>query len=180
MKYEVRCECGKVHAVSGADAGATLSCVCGRAVEVPALHQMRTLAGQGAVPILVQVRGMIATGRLPGSRDCVCCRRPARGVLRVGLGCEPTPGDERTGANAAGCLLGWFLGGPAGLLFGAGTAQMVKHASPDVSVVVPLPVCEACRSSHNDPATLRLSLRQIPEYAALLDQYPKAHITLQR
>jgi hypothetical protein len=70
------------------------------------------------------------------------------------------------------------MGGPAGLLFGAGTARMVKKASPDVSIVVPLPVCDACRPSHNDPATLRLSLRQIPEYAALLDQYPNARIIL--
>jgi hypothetical protein len=178
MKYEVRCECGKAHAVSGADAGATLNCACGQRVEVPPFHQLRSQAGQSAVPILAQVRGLIATGLLPGPRVCVCCRRPAKGVMQVGIGCETTPGSDRSGGDAAGCLLGWLTGGPAGLLLGAGTARMVKKASPDVSIVVPLPVCDACRPSHNDPATLRLSLRQFPEYAALLDQYPNARIVL--
>lgn len=180
MKYEVRCECGKVHSVSGADAGASLSCACGRRVEVPPLHQLRTQTGQRAVPILVQVRGLVATGRLPGRRECVCCHRPVTGLMQVGIGCEPTPGDGRGGAEAAGCLLGWITAGPAGLLFGSGMAHMVKNASPDVSVVVPLPVCDACRPSHNDPATLRLSLRQIPEYAALLDEYPSALLALRQ
>jgi hypothetical protein len=53
---------------------------------------------------------------------------------------------------------------------------MVKNESPDVSLVVPLPVCDACRPAHNDRATLQLSLRQIPEYATLLNHYPNALI----
>src|SRR5262245_58305082 len=100
MKYEVRCECGKSHAVSAADAGASLRCACGRTVEVPPLHRLRTVEGETAIPLLVQVRGMIANGQLPGARVCVRCQRPTNDMARVGLGCEPTPGEAEARSEA--------------------------------------------------------------------------------
>lgn len=175
MKYDVRCECGKTHLVAGADAGASLPCSCGRTVEVPPLHCLRAQAGDSAMPILIQIRGMVANRALPGTQDCACCHRKTNGLMQIGIACEPTPGDDRGGGRAFSCLLGWLVG-PIGILAGAATVQMIKKESPDLSVVVPLPICDSCRPMHGDNATLRLSLRQIPPYAALLNRYPNALI----
>ena len=93
MSYEVRCECGKAYPVGAADAVVSFSCACGKTVDVPPLHMLRTRDGEAAVPILVRVRGLIANGQLPGPRVCVLCRLPTQGMARVGLECEPTPGE---------------------------------------------------------------------------------------
>src|SRR4051812_30366828 len=100
MKYDVRCECGKALSVSGADAGASLPCFCGRMVEVPPLHRLRTLAGESAMPILIQIRGMVANRRLPGTRNCACCHRPTNDLMQIGIACEPSPGNHRGGGEA--------------------------------------------------------------------------------
>jgi hypothetical protein len=176
MQYEARCECGKAHAVGAADAGSSLRCACGRNVEVPPLHLLRTSGGETAVPLLVRVRGLISNGLLPGTTDCACCHRPTKGMTRIGLGCEPQPDEHHATTNeAAGCLLGLLLGSPSHVTEAA-AARIVRNESPDFSLVVPLPVCEPCRPTLDDPATIRRALRQIPDYAAILDQYPKALI----
>src|SRR5262245_17738856 len=122
MKYEVRCECGKTHAVSAADAGASLRCTCRRIIEVPPLHQLRTAGGETAVPLLVQVRGMVASGQLPGARVCVRCQQPTKGSARVGFASEPTPSDVSSDV-AAGCLFAFLFGSGSGLL-GAATSEL--------------------------------------------------------
>jgi hypothetical protein len=97
-------------------------------------------------------------------------------MMRIGLGCEPTPGDDELPVDeAVGCLFGLFMGS-ASRVTGAAVSQMAKNESPDYSVVVPLPVCEVCRPKLDDPAALRQALCQIPDYAALLERYPKALI----
>jgi hypothetical protein len=99
-------------------------------------------------------------------------------MMRIGLVCEPTPGDDEVQMDqAVGCLLG-FLFGSSSRLTWAATSHLAKTESPDFSVVVPLPVCDACRPTLADPAALRQALRHIPEYTALLDQYPKAEVKL--
>ena len=60
------------------------------------------------------------------------------------------------------------LGGPHGRL---------KQVGQDVECRVPLPVCEACQPQLSKPKDLRVALRHVPEYAALLDQYPDARVT---
>jgi hypothetical protein len=177
MKYEVRCACGKPRVVTGADAGATLRCACGRAVEVPSFHQLRTAGGEAATPLLVRVRTLIGSGALPGERVCAVCRRPTGGMARIGMGCEEESGGQPAYASKTGCLFfavfGWLA--PVAI---ATTSQVAKAESPDVSLVAPLPVCEACRPVLTQQAELRKALRQIPDYAAVLDQYPGTQLSL--
>ena len=59
MSYEVRCQCGKVHAVSAADAGSSVRCACGQLVDVPPLHLLRTAAGEAGVSPSVQLQAML-------------------------------------------------------------------------------------------------------------------------
>jgi hypothetical protein len=91
--------------------------------------------------------------------------------------------DENSSRDgvAAGCLFGLLVGGAVGL-FGAnrmmrgGESGTPKQVGQDIAFTLPLPGCEACRPGLRKPEELRKALRAIPEYAALLDQYPAARI----
>jgi len=52
-----------------------------------------------------------------------------------------------------------------------------KERGQDVEATVPLPVCVECLAYLGHRATSREALSHIPEYAALLEQYPEARIT---
>jgi hypothetical protein len=178
MKYEVRCECGKAHSVSGADAGASLPCACGRTVEVPPFHLLRSARGDTAVSVLAQVRGLISNGLLPGTSECALCGHTPGGPISIAVECERLVSDRISRAEVFGCLVlpgcvGWL---PA-LLMSAG-ARKARQQAIEVSVILPLPVCRSCKPSLDDPDALRRAIRQIPEYAALLDRYPNSRMVL--
>jgi len=176
MNYEVRCECGKAHAVTAADAGASLGCACGRTVEVPPLHQLRADAGQDVLSPVVRVQALLLDGRLPGTRACACCRCDTGGLVQARVQCQwaiVSSGGPSRADMIGGCLLSAWLG--LLLHFFRRSAPPKEHGQ-DIVVILPLPVCEACRPTLDDPAELRGALRAIPEYAALLDHYPDARI----
>jgi hypothetical protein len=177
VKYEARCGCGKAHAVTAADAGASLRCACGGTVEVPPLHQLRAAAGQQVLSPVVRVQTLLLEGRLPGTRSCAVCHRDTSGLVHARVQCQwavVSAGGPSRAEVAGGCLLSFGLG-----LF----LHMLRRNAPskehgqDVVVVVPLPVCETCRPGLDGPAALRQALHHVPEYAELLDQYPNARVT---
>ena len=183
MKYEVRCECGKVHEVSAADAGGSLKCACERTVDVPALHVLRAAVGQVMLSPAFQLEGLLLEGKLPGTRDCAKCRRETDRLIQVSVVCErgTSKADggsaDRVAEEGLGCLLG-FLGLPSWWTHGLREGHTpTKNRGQDIAFIVPLPVCEACRSMSANPAALRLAFRSVPTYRALLDQYPKARVT---
>lgn len=177
MKYEVRCACGKAHAVTGADAGAPLPCACGKRVDVPPLHLLRAAAGEEVLSPAVRVQTLLLEKRLPGTRACAFCRQDTDGVVRAQIQCQwalvSADGPSRA-AVAGGCLLSFGLGLFLHML--RDTAPPKEHGQ-DVVLVAPLPVCEACQPLLTEPGGLRAALRHIPEYAALLDHYPGARVT---
>jgi len=178
MKYEVRCECGQAHAVTGADAGASLTCSCGRTVEVPPLHQLQAAAGEEVLSPVVRVQTLLLEGRLPGTHDCAVCHTKTSGLIQARIQCawaQVSSGGPSRASVLAGCLFSFGLGF---ILYALRrTAPSVEHGQ-DIILTVPLPVCEACRPDLNAPVELRHALYHIPEYAALLDRYPNAHIRL--
>jgi hypothetical protein len=175
VSYEVRCECGKPHPVTAADAGSSLRCGCGRAVEVPPLHRLRTSAGQTALSADMQLRAMLQRGELPGTDECVRCHRPTGNAVRVVIECEraETKSVYSREGQATGCLLG--------LLFGwiviRSPDREDRVVGHDVVFAVPLRICEVCESEIRSAGALRETLRRVPVYAALLDKYPDARIT---
>jgi hypothetical protein len=177
MSYDVRCACGKAHAVSAADAGASLRCGCGGTVEVPALHRLRTAAGEAGVSPAVQIQGMLLQNELPGTRACACCHRDTDHRIRVSVVCERviTVSPHASGSAA---LLGCFALGLAGLLAGwvAKAGLPPKQHGTDVSFTLPVCVCEVCTLDLTHPAALRTALLNTPIYAALLQQYPAATV----
>lgn len=186
MTYEVRCECGKVHAVSAADAGGIVRCPCGRSVDVPPLHQLRTAAGEDVLSPAVRIEALLLRGLLPGTRACAVCARETDGLVRVAVACERgrigPPNSSRDQA-VTGCLLGLLIGGLPGLfvanrLMKPNEPEVPKQIGQDVAFTLPLAVCPACRPSLNDSNVLLRALRTVPDYEALLDQYPNAQVTL--
>jgi hypothetical protein len=174
MTYDARCECGTIHPVSAADAGSVLRCGCGRAVDVPPLHLLRTAAGQQGVSPSVQIQGMLLKNELPGTRDCACCHRDTDHLIRVSVVCERviTTAPAARGAALAGCLFTGWVGLLAGLMMEGG-ARPQQHGT-DVSFTLPVCACEVCARDLTTAAALRAALLATPIYAALLGQYPNA------
>ena len=175
MKYEVRCACGLAPAVTGADAGATLPCACGRTVEVPPLHELRTAAGQEVLYPAVRIHALLLDKKLPGTRECACCHRETDKLIQVVIECERviTESGSTKGEWVGGCFLFGFIW----------TSILLQSRQPiqrgqDVVLTVPVPVCERCQFEVTAPPELRKALLQILEYAALLDRYPNARISL--
>ncbi len=167
MNYEVRCECGKVHAVSAADAGGMVRCACGRAVDVPPLHLLRAAAGQAALSPAFRLEALLFEGKLPGTRECAGCYRDTDGLIRVAVVCErgtsAPDGSSRDEAakESFGCLLGLFtsLPGPWSERR-APEYQPSRNRGQDVAFEVPLRVCEVCDHELTTPAALRAALAQ--------------------
>jgi hypothetical protein len=179
MSYEVRCECGKAHVVSNADAGSVLHCACGRNVEVPALHVLRASVGVDKLSPAFRLEGLLFNRKLPGTRCCGGCKRETDGLIQVSIVCErgssgPDESQRDTDAEKAeGCVLA---------LFGFYRLRREGHRpgrkqGQDVTFTVPLPVCERCDPRMDHPGTLCPALRTIRVYADVLDQYPKAEVS---
>ncbi|MBY0456853.1 MAG: hypothetical protein K2V38_05915 [Gemmataceae bacterium] len=191
--YEARCACGKVIEVSAADAGASVSCPCGKMVDVPPLHQLRAVAGEDVLSPAVRVQTLLLQKRLPGTRECAVCFRETDELVRVDVVCErarPTapPQESQADRVGSGCLfLFAFFGGsfPGVLAANRLMSEPNERADPnqggqDVAFILPLPVCEVCRPQVEDQRALPQAVGTIPEYAALLEQYPRAKLTLLR
>src|SRR5262245_17576458 len=88
MEFKAVCECGKMHAVTAADAGAKIPCTCGRTVSVPSLGKLRQ---QGLVPDqthpVLAINRLLETGELPPRGGCVRCGAEAE-VASVQAECE--------------------------------------------------------------------------------------------
>ncbi|HYH64005.1 MAG TPA: hypothetical protein VD866_04835 [Urbifossiella sp.] len=182
MEYRVTCGCGAAVPVRAGDAGSVRRCACGRDVEVPSLHELRESAGQEALPPFLRVQTKLAAGLLPGIRGCAECGREPAATARVHVECERARVEDRLNNRAA--LAGCLLVGCFGWLIALPTLVMLRFRGPtrqfgnDVVVVVPVPVCDACRPVLTDPAALGRALRTVPDYADLLDRYPEARLEL--
>jgi len=179
MTYEVRCTCSKTHEVSAADAGSMLRCTCGRNVDVPPLHVLRTSAGEHGVSPSVQLQAMLHNNELPGTRSCACCHRETDHQIRVSVVCEQviTKEPAAKGAVLLGCLVSGLLGGLVMMLLSKSGQRPIQHGT-QVSFVLPVCVCEVCDRDVTTPHEIRKALAATPIYAALLDQYPEAQTSL--
>jgi hypothetical protein len=169
MSYEVRCECGKAHAVGATEAGTTLRCDCGRTIDVPPLHVLRKSAGElGASPDLL-LQGLILKKQLPDSDQCASCGTRTDGEVVAVINCESAVEQEEK-RTPVGCLpIGFFA-----IVIYHTTQKKVRGR--DVWFRVPVRCCPACAGDVGDDR-LRLLLRQNRVVAGVLDKYPHAHVT---
>jgi hypothetical protein len=168
MAYHLRCSCGIVHQVSGADAGVSFPCSCGMTVVVPTLNELRASDARRVLSPLERVRRLLITGQLPGLITCSCIQASSL-VLHVEIVCyrEPIHGGTSTGENMANLLFGWLIA--------LAIRRRREKYGDEVSVVVPIPVCNDCRERLNGD-DLEDAVRRIPAYAEILDFYPHAEI----
>jgi hypothetical protein len=169
MSYEVRCECGKAHAVSAADAGSSLRCDCGRTVEVPPLHELKLAAGQSAVSPELLLQSLLVNRELPDTDECGSCGKHTDGSLNAIIDCEraEVKVEERT---PTGCLPLPF----GAIIYYRTTRAQVRGR--DVVFRVPVRCCPACARTLTGDG-LRLLLRQNRVCAGVLDKYPHARVT---
>jgi transcription elongation factor Elf1 len=170
--YRVSCDCGRSHQVSGGDAGSHLPCGCGRTVDVPDLHTLRTSVGEPTISPELAIEMMMRDRQIPGDGTCLCCGAMTADICHVQVECE------RPEVNKGGWKLN-LLPTLAGLLFGfviwhrEWNNEQVRGRH--VAFRLPMRTCSACARSLSK-TEIGTALRQINVYRQLLDKYPHASI----
>jgi hypothetical protein len=188
MDYAVACPCGNQIEVRAAQAGSKVQCACGQSVTIPALSQLRHVAGQPRyeVSIVDKVRRMVSDGRLPIGQLCIECGRNTQSTSTFIVECQ----RPRTRGNSYWKTI--FLTLTATLLapfwMALAIFQEVRDAdrNPEITgteliVHTPIRLCSECSSklgSHQ--RQLQRLLRREAAYDELLREYPAARIHVPR
>src|SRR5262245_55013132 len=90
MTFSISCDCSNRLEVTASQAGAEISCSCGRTMRVPALSQLRQLAGQGAYEAgtIDTIHRMIRDGELPYGHTCAISGHPTSDTYDLNVQCE--------------------------------------------------------------------------------------------
>jgi hypothetical protein len=163
-------------------AGTRRTCECGRVILVPSLHELRRdigLTPYEVSPELV-VEQLLLQGRLPADRFCVCCAAETDAVLHVHTECERIQVRDPVGGwwpilLVAGLFLGMWLWLVVLL---SRRSQTAEQHGKDKIYALPLVVCRKCQATLRGPRDIKEALRQVPEYAELLDKFPDAVVRL--
>ncbi len=177
MEYRVTCGCGRAVPVAAGAAGSRVACPCGRTVDVPSLRELRRSAGEADAvnPVLV-IERLLAAGELLPGRGCTRCGRDDAAAVHVTATCERSWTKNRDGPWWFRPALPWF----ARLFVREGEDPVPgQRFGRDVSLRLPLRLCPPCRAEARGRADLCDALRQVPVYAALLDRYPDAVLTIE-
>ncbi len=187
MTYPIHCECGAMLEVTSAQAGGDLPCHCGRRVRIPALSELRQMAGLAPheTSAVDTINRMIRQGDLPWGDVCAVSGMPTADCVTLHVQCESKwvqgagEGRPRTFLRAILFVFGYIL-----IKIGPSPSNPeTNEVGRERSVVVPLLV----REEHQAPlrksqsqSKLRELLRSVPIYAELLDEFPEAQISVHR
>jgi hypothetical protein len=180
MSFSVDCTCGRTIEVTAAHAGSDVRCVCGTVLAVPALSELRRLAGKSRYGenIAETIRYMVAEGSLPTDDKCLGCGIVTDNVLRLVVECarpkKQGPRIWETIILAAICPIGIILGDDRR------SALESEVVGREIVVKTPVRLCPQCADTtplrrQNDLASL---LERVPLYERLLAKYPYARITI--
>jgi hypothetical protein len=172
MDYPVTCACGRTHRVSSGAAGTRLVCGCGRQVEVPSLHALRTQAGELTVSVELLLGALLRDGHFPEEKDCLRCGIPTTDICYALVVCERP--EVRSKYDWSLSLVGLLFGH---LVFSRRGED--RERGRNVSFRLPLRVCSDCTSRLRHPALVE-AMRQVPLYGQLLEKYPQAEVSLER
>ena len=165
------------------DAGGSLLCPCGRSLRIPPLHELRSQAGLTPYylsPELV-IESLLAAGRLPPTKTCVCCGKETDEILRVSTECERSwvkwsGGSCWTSILVMLILPIWMLILPIWFWVWFWERPERKEFGKDKIYSLPIPICLGCRPALRDTQSIKQALRKIPDYARLLDKFPDAKV----
>jgi|1186.fasta_scaffold86147_2 hypothetical protein len=187
LKVSLPCDCGGTVVAGAKDAGGTITCGCGRAVAVPKLSQLRTLAGADAFitnPVEA-IRKQQAQGISPAGETCVLCGSLSPVIYKCHAICEWSYA-KRTSSDDTGNLIKllvlprlWLL---ASLLSGKEPDESDRRGH-DVSISFDLPVCDPCAATAGKitrPSVAKRLMIRVPLYKELLKHYPKLELKVER
>jgi hypothetical protein len=176
--FGVDCECGAVIPVNASQAGATVTCRCGRFVAVARLSQLRTRAGFAAheTNIRDSILRMIDDQLLPWGQCCAVTEMPTTDVMWFDIQCEST---FSKGGPVHPLLAIWSLLIPGGVW-----AMLLRSREPaeihgrDIVIRVPLLVQQDKQAGFRKSTQRRLKtiLSKVPVYQELLREHPSARI----
>ena len=176
MKYEVRCECGRAHAVTGADAGATIACACGQTVEVPPLHRLRESVGQPSISPELQLQTLLVNGQLPDTDKCVVCGKVTDQTVISNMECERAEVKGNRADQVGGCLVNIFFRFIPGISPHVEVGDDKRVVGRDVRFLIPIRCCGGCAAQLTE-SVLRTALRRQAVCATVLNKYPHSKVT---
>ena len=181
LQVELPCECGAKIVAKSHNAGTAVSCQCGRFVSVPSLGRLRAMAGGEAYVTnpAEAIRKALNAGQRIAGEICLICKSPRPRNYLVEVVCERSfvkrgGGEE---SNSVPALLAQLFIPMAEFFRSRSRATEVR--GHDIVLDVPIPVCQACVESGNNPLRPRKArrlMREVAAYKNLLDYYPKARI----
>lgn len=137
LRVRLHCECGESTQVGEGFAGASMECRCGRQIQVPALHQLRELAGLPPVaadPVLM-IYDRLARKELP-PRTCAGCGERSECLFDCALQCTHT--QHAT-------ILDHFGGTFSRAIAVANSLDRASVEGEELIIPTPFSTCEACR-----------------------------------
>jgi hypothetical protein len=177
MDCHATCECGKQLSVTMGQAGSKIGCQCGRTVEVPSLRELRRQEspdGIDANAVLV-IRHLLANGELPPP-GCSRCSSDHCSTATVVAKCERTPARKLSSKGLVALTFASFIPGLRMYL----RMQMAPPPVSEVTLNLPLGLCDQCRAEMNNRSALKETLKQIPIYRHLLESYPSTSVRLKQ
>jgi hypothetical protein len=188
MEYAVACRCGNRIEVRAAQAGSQVQCPCGQIVAVPALSQLRYVAGQPRyeIHIVDKVRQMVSDGRLPIAQSCIECGRSTQSISTFIVECQrPWTRGNSYWKTIVLTLTATLL---APFWMALAIFQEVRDADRNPEIIgtelivqAPIRLCSECSSKLGSrQRELQRLLRKEPAYDELLQEYPTSRIHAQR
>ncbi|HEX5102211.1 MAG TPA: hypothetical protein VFV87_00265 [Pirellulaceae bacterium] len=157
-----------------------MPCPCGRVVKVPRLSELRRQAGQAAfqVSAIDRIRSMLQSRCEAPGRECALSGIVTSDVMMFTVVCEKP--------YSTGYSWWWlFVIGLWSLplsIFGyiIATRESGEAQGRELTVTVPLRIAAHCQADVRKFSPLQLAnlLYTVPLYAALLDEYPYAEVSV--
>jgi len=177
MDYWVDCTCGNHIDVSAAQAGTSVSCRCGKVVQVPSLTELRrqSIAIDDDVSPEFVIRTVYGSGKVAvGGDACACCRAAAAERVLCTIEYEK-PFFKRERFWPLWILFGVFS--LPVMLYYLAVRRESRLLSEGRSVDVYVTLCSKCQKSAPEKGMLEELLRGEPPFARLLVKYPQAEIS---
>jgi hypothetical protein len=172
------------------DAGCSVACICGNAVAVPRLSELRALTGTD--PYITNpvetIRKLQSEGADPAGTNCLLCGSSTPELYKCHAECESshvkrTGGDDTYGFGRI--LLFLFL--PVllalAIISRRRESETFDRLGHDVEVSFNLPVCDPCAKTIGNvtrPAIAKTLMLQVPVYKELLEYYPRMKLLITR
>jgi hypothetical protein len=180
MPYWVNCACGKSIEVTDTQAGAVLTCSCGKGVPVPRLSELRKQSSEiafDASPEMV-IRYVYGSGKeAVGGDACACCSGvPVDRVLCL-VECEK-PQSKGQHSWLFWIFMGLFSLPWAFIYYVVRLGQRLEMTEGK-SFEFYLSLCSSCQKPALEGDLLRKIVCQEPAFARLFAKYPEAKVWTQ-